>query len=131
VSEVREFLRERAAAAIAAGLDARNVWIDPGIGFGKSLAHNLALLARLDELLALGHPICLGVSRKAFVEKASGIASRPVERIGGTAAAIALGVERGASILRVHDARIMREAALVARAIVDARSPTHGAEERR
>jgi dihydropteroate synthase len=121
VDEVREFLRERSAAAIAAGVDRSKLWIDPGIGFGKTLEHNLALLCRLGELRPLGLPIVLGVSRKSFVTKITGHETPPAERIGGTAAALTVGVLGGAEILRVHDVAIMREAALVAAALRDAR----------
>ena len=126
VAEVREFLRERAAQAESVGVAARRIWIDPGIGFGKKLEHNLALLARLPELASLGHPVCLGVSRKSFiagVEIAAGASGSPPDsRIGGTAAAIALGVLGGASILRVHDVAIMAQAARVALAVSESRA---------
>ena len=121
--EVRDFLKERAEAALRAGIAPNRIWIDPGIGFGKTLDHNLELLARLDELGVLGYPVCLGVSRKSFiasVDETAGTASGPPEsRVGGTAAAVALGVLGGASILRVHDVAIMAQAARVARAIAD------------
>jgi dihydropteroate synthase len=120
VAEVLEFLRERAEAALRAGVERDRIWIDPGIGFGKTVEHNLELLVRLPELHALRFPICLGVSRKSFiaaVEAASGAAPSPADaRAGGTAAAVALGVLGGASILRVHDVAIMAQAARVARA---------------
>jgi dihydropteroate synthase len=121
VAEVVAFLRERAGAAIEAGVARDRIWIDPGIGFGKDLGHNLELLARLDELLGLGFPICLGVSRKSFVSKvesASGASpAGPDDRLGGTAAAVAIGVLNGASVVRVHDVAVMAQAARVARAI--------------
>ncbi len=127
VAEVRDFLRERAGVALESGVARDRIWIDPGIGFGKALDHNLELLARLDELLVLGFPICLGVSRKSFlskVDESSGALSvHPEERLGGTAAAIALGVRNGASILRVHDVAVMAQAARVARAIAE-RAPS-------
>lgn len=127
VADVRDFLRERAGVALESGVARDRIWIDPGIGFGKALDHNLELLARLDELLVLGFPICLGVSRKSFlskVDEASGAPSvHPGERLGGTAAAIALGVRNGASILRVHDVAVMAQAARVARAIAE-RAPS-------
>jgi dihydropteroate synthase len=128
VAEVRDFLRERAGHAVEAGVDRERIWIDPGIGFGKALAHNLELLARLGELLPLGFPICLGVSRKSFiaavdreagVEPAATAPEAAAGRIGGTAAAVALGVANGARILRVHDVAIMAQAARVARAIAE------------
>ena len=126
VAEVAAFLRERAEAAAAAGVPPRRIWLDPGIGFGKTLEHNLALMARLPEIASLGYPVCLGVSRKSFIaaiEAAAGVEKSPPEsRIGGTAAAVALGVLGGASILRVHDVAIMAQAARVARAFADSRS---------
>lgn len=128
VDEVRTHLEGRVQAAVAAGIPAERIALDPGIGFGKALGHNLALLARLDEIAALGHPILLGVSRKSFIGHITGQerpadwktarrSDAPADRLGGTAAALALGIRGGAEILRVHDVRIMREAALVAQAI--------------
>ncbi len=121
VAEVRTFLRERTESALAAGIERSKLWIDPGIGFGKTLQHNLELLRRLGELAELGYPILLGVSRKSFiagVEEAHGLARSPAsERLGGTLAALAIGVVNGASILRVHDVRAAKQAALVAHAL--------------
>lgn len=117
VVEVLEHLRERCAVALDAGIPRAKLWIDPGIGFGKSLEHNLELLRSLHQLRSLGLPIVLGVSRKSFIAKVTGRDTPPADRVGGSAAAVALGVLRGAEILRVHDVAIMREAALVARAI--------------
>ncbi len=99
VREVADFLRERVDAALSVGVDRERIWIDPGIGFGKTLEHNLELLVRLPELSELGLPICLGVSRKSFIaalESASHAPPSPAEaRLGGTAAAVALGVLGG------------------------------------
>jgi len=129
VLDVLAFLRERSETALAAGIARERIWIDPGIGFGKGLEHNLELLRRLDELLVLGFPICLGVSRKSFisaVERVSGAeAAGPEARLGGTAAAVALGVRGGAGIVRVHDVAVMAQAARMAHAIVE-RSPSGG-----
>lgn len=126
VAEVRAFLLERIGHAESVGVAPDRIWIDPGIGFGKKLEHNLSLLVRLPELASLGHPICLGVSRKSFIasiDAAAGAAESPPDsRIGGTAAAVALGVLGGASILRVHDVAIMAQAARVARAFSESRS---------
>ncbi len=126
VAEVRDFLRSRAGHAVEAGVERDRIWIDPGIGFGKGLDHNLELLARLGELLPLGFPICLGVSRKSFIDavdrEAGAGASRSgtaPDRLGGTAAAVALGVSNGARILRVHDVAVMAQAARMARAIAE------------
>jgi dihydropteroate synthase len=122
VTEVAEFLRSRVRACLESCIDRSRIWIDPGIGFGKELDHNLEILARLDELRSLGLPICLGVSRKSFiaaVERGTGEGgeSDPEQRIGGTAAASAIGVWKGASILRVHDVRVMAQAARLAEAL--------------
>jgi dihydropteroate synthase len=121
VSDVLEFLRERAAAALAAGVAPERLWIDPGIGFGKGLEHNLELLRRLAELRSLGLPLYVGVSRKSFIGKLNAQAGRggepAEERLGGTAAAVAACVRAGAEALRVHDVAIMAEAARIARAI--------------
>ncbi len=131
LAEVGGCLRERMEAALAAGIPPNRLALDPGIGFGKSLEHNLQLLRGLSELRALGPPLLLGVSRKSFIGhitgeeraadwKAASQRRAPAqrERIGGTAAALALAVSTGsADILRVHDVAIMREAALVAAAI--------------
>jgi dihydropteroate synthase len=121
VADVLEFLRERCRAALEAGVEREKLWIDPGIGFGKTLEHNLELLARLPELRSLGLPLCVGVSRKSFIAKieaAAGVpTSAPDDRIGGTAAALTFAVLGGASVLRVHDVAVMAQAARVARAL--------------
>ncbi len=113
VAEVKAFLSERAAALKAAGV--KQIILDPGIGFGKTLEHNLALIARLDELRALGYPVLLGVSRKKFLETLAG--GKPDERLSGTIAACVAGAARGADIIRVHDVAECRKAMLVADAI--------------
>lgn len=107
VAEVREFLRERMQAAGRAGIAADHILLDPGIGFGKNLSHNLALLARLDELRPLGRPILVGVSRKSFIGEVVG--RRTGDRLMGTAAAVAVAVLRGARMVRVHDVRAMKD----------------------
>lgn len=104
VAEVRAFLAERAQAAMAAGVAREKIWLDPGIGFGKRLEHNLALLAHLEEIAGLGFPVLLGVSRKRFVaalDPAAGQASDA--RLAGSLAAALAGVQAGAGALRVHD----------------------------
>ena len=117
VGEIREFLAAAAGTAIAAGVRRDSIVIDPGIGFGKSFAHNLEILRRLDEFAVLGFPIMVGTSRKAFLGRITG-KERPADRDLATAATVALAVERGASIVRVHEPTLAREAAAVARAIV-------------
>jgi dihydropteroate synthase len=115
VAEVMRFLSERMRAAIEAGIAQMNIVLDPGIGFGKLLEHNLELLNRLPELTMLDRPLLVGVSRKAFIGQLVG---RPAEhREWGTAAAVALAVDRGARILRVHDVRMMADVVKVAAAI--------------
>jgi len=114
--EVRGFLEERAGHANAAGVRPENIILDPGIGFGKTLEHNLTLLARLDEIVALGPPVLLGASRKRFLGSVTG-AEEAKERVFGTVATTVLGYERGATLFRVHDVRANREALTVARAV--------------
>jgi dihydropteroate synthase len=100
VAEVRAFLVERATAARAAGVD--EVWIDPGIGFGKTLAHNLLLLRHLGALVATGFPVVVGTSRKSFLGRLTGGA--PAEdRLEASVASAAWAVEQGAAMVRVHD----------------------------
>ena len=101
VVEVGAFLAERAAAAVARGVAKERIVLDPGIGFGKAPEHNLALLARQHELLALGHPLLLGWSRKSSL---GAITGKPVaDRLAASVAAALIAVQRGASIVRVHD----------------------------
>ena len=102
VSEVKAFLEERLTFAVSEGVPQESVWLDPGIGFGKSVEHNLELLRRLDEIAALGCPVVVGTSRKSFIGR---VAGDPGEgsRIGGSVATAVLAWERGASVFRVHD----------------------------
>ena len=86
--------------------------LDPGIGFGKTLEHNLELIRRLDELAALGHPVLLGASRKRFLGALTGV-EVAAERVAGSVAAHLFGVSRGARLLRVHDVKAHREALTV------------------
>jgi dihydropteroate synthase len=101
VSEVKAFLEERLAFAVAEGVREERVMLDPGIGFGKTVAHNLELIRRLDEIVAIGRPVVFGVSRKSFLGKITG--REPGDRGVATAAANVLALERGASVFRVHD----------------------------
>jgi dihydropteroate synthase len=114
--EVRQFLEERAGHASAAGVGQENIILDPGIGFGKTLEHNLTLLSRLDELVALGPPVLLGASRKRFLGGITG-AGEAKDRLFGTVATTVLGYEGGATLFRVHDVRPNREALAVAEAV--------------
>jgi len=118
VAEVRDFLAARLDAAVAAGIDASRVWLDPGIGFGKTAEHNFELLRGLDQLVSLGRPILVGTSRKSFIGRADG--SEADDRLGGTIATSVLAAAAGASVLRVHDVREMSEALTVASAVLRA-----------
>ncbi|MEI8356650.1 MAG: dihydropteroate synthase, partial [Deltaproteobacteria bacterium] len=103
------FLRQAISLAQGSGIDAQNIVIDPGIGFGKSTGGNLEILRRLQEFTVLGRPILVGTSRKSFIGK---ILHRDVgERISGTAATNALAIANGASLIRVHDVKEMRDVA--------------------
>lgn len=117
VGEIAEFLRQQAEAAQRMGLPKDRIIVDPGIGFGKTLEHNLEILRRLRELKALGYPVLIGPSRKSFIGKVLGI-EVPAERIWGTAATVALAVANGADIVRVHDAREMVQVVRMTDAIV-------------
>jgi dihydropteroate synthase len=101
VSEIGAFLQERVDAAERAGVRPNRIMVDPGIGFGKTLDHNLEIIARLGELRSLGKPVVIGVSRKAFIGKLTGLP--PGERLEGSLAAAVLAVRNGADMVRVHD----------------------------
>jgi dihydropteroate synthase len=116
VDDVRAFLAERIEVAVAAGVAEERIWVDPGIGFGKALEHNLELLRRLGELRELGRPILVGTSRKSFIGKVDG--SGADERIGGTIASSVLALAAGADMLRVHDVAEAVQATRVAAAIL-------------
>jgi dihydropteroate synthase len=118
VDEVKAFLHERVEHAIAAGIAESRILLDPGIGFGKTTAHNLELLARLDELLALGRPLLIGTSRKSFL---GAITGREVDdRLAATIASNVLAYARGARLFRVHDVAPLRDALAIAAATVTA-----------
>ncbi len=120
VSEVRGFLEDRLAFAAAAGIEQGRVLLDPGIGFGKTVEHNLALLARLPEIVAIGPPVLIGTSRKSFLGSIAGGA--PVdERLPGTIATNVLALERGARVFRVHEVAPVRDALAVAAATLSGR----------
>jgi len=116
VADVKAFLAARLQAATAAGIAEERVWLDPGIGFGKTAAHNMELLRRLGELRELGRPLVIGTSRKSFIGKLDGSAAG--ERLGGTIASSVLAAVEGAEVLRVHDVAEMRQALAVAMAIL-------------
>jgi dihydropteroate synthase len=115
VSEVKAFLEERLAFAVSAGIDEERVWLDPGIGFGKTVEHNLELLRRLDEIVAIGRPVVVGTSRKSFLGKVVGGRDEG-ERLPGTIATNVLALERGASVFRVHDVAPVADALGIAAA---------------
>jgi dihydropteroate synthase len=115
VSEVKAFLEERAAFAVAEGISEAHITVDPGIGFGKTVAHNLELLRRLDEFLSLGFPVLVGTSRKGFLGQLVG-REDPHERVAATVATNVLALERGASVFRVHDVAATADALTVAAA---------------
>ena len=118
VADVRGFLMSRAGACEAAGIARERIAIDPGFGFGKTKAHNLALLARLGDIAALGYPVLAGLSRKSTL---GAITGRPEEgRVAASVAAALIAVERGASILRVHDVQETVDALKVLHAVIHA-----------
>ena len=115
VTEVKTCLRHSISLATAAGIPAERIAIDPGIGFGKNISGNLEIIRRLSEFTEFGHPVLLGPSRKSFIGK---ILGRELDdRVHGTAAVVAIAVANGASILRVHDVKEMRDVAVVAMTI--------------
>jgi dihydropteroate synthase len=116
VAEVKAFLATRLQAALAAGIAEERVWLDPGIGFGKTAVHNMELLRRLGELRELGRPLVVGTSRKSFIGKLDG--SPADRRLGGTIASSVLAAAEGAEVLRVHDVAEVRQALQVAAAIL-------------
>jgi len=116
VAEVKAFLAERLDVATGAGIAEEKVWLDPGIGFGKTAAHNMELLRRLGELRELGRPLVIGTSRKSFIGKVDGSAAD--DRLGGTIASSVLAAAEGAEVLRVHDVAEVRQALAVATAIL-------------
>jgi len=116
VDDVKAFLAGRVEAAAAAGVREERIWLDPGIGFGKTAAHNLELLWRLSKLRELGRPLVVGTSRKSFIGKVDG--SEAGERLGGTIASSVLAAAEGAEVLRVHDVAEVGQAMTVAGAIL-------------
>jgi len=122
VGDIKAFLEERLAFATRAGVAPGGILLDPGIGFGKTVAHNLELLRRLDELLELGHPLVIGTSRKSFLGRLTG---REVDdRVAATIATNVLAYVRGARVFRVHDVAPVHDALTVTAATVTARWTT-------
>jgi dihydropteroate synthase len=116
VDDVKASLAERMEFAVSEGVPEERIWIDPGIGFGKTTEHNLELLRRLGELSELGRPLVVGTSRKSFIGKIGG--AEVDDRLGGTIASCAIAFANGAAMLRVHDVREVREGMRIAGAIL-------------
>jgi dihydropteroate synthase len=106
--EIASFFRERLNFALRAGIPRDKIFLDPGIGFGKTPEHNVEILRRLEEFKALGFPLVLGTSRKSFIGRVLG-GREPDDRVFGTAATVAAAVLRGAAVVRVHDVREMSD----------------------
>jgi dihydropteroate synthase len=117
VDDVKRFLEERLAFAVGAGIREELVCLDPGIGFGKTVEHNLELVRRLDELVALGRPVLIGFSRKSTLGKLTGDRAATTGSAAASVGAAVAAFDRGAAILRVHDVREHVEALAVARAV--------------
>jgi len=115
VDDVKAFLTDRAEFAVREGIGEDRIDVDPGIGFGKTLEHNLELLARTDEIVALGFRVVIGVSRKSFIHKLADVPD-PHDRVPGTIAANVIALERGARVFRVHDVAQAAQALKVASA---------------
>jgi dihydropteroate synthase len=116
LADVKRELMESVNLARQAGIPEERIILDPGIGFGKTVAHNLELIRRLDEIRALGYPVLLGASRKSFIGFTLDLP--PEQRVEGTAAAVCVGITRGADIIRVHDVEYMVRIAKMTDAIV-------------
>lgn len=116
VKEVIASLKGSVEIAKNSGVSEDRIIVDPGIGFGKTVAHNLEILNRLDEFKILGRPICIGTSRKSFIGKVMG-APDPADRLSGTIATCVIAIMKGARILRVHDVKAVKEAARMADSI--------------
>ena len=117
VGEIMDYLEESASIALKAGVGRERILVDPGIGFGKTVQHNLEIIDRLDEFKTLGFPIVLGTSRKRFIGTVLNI-PEPRDRVEGTAATVAMAIQRGAHVVRVHDVGYMTKVARMTDAIV-------------
>jgi dihydropteroate synthase len=116
IEDIKNELLESVALAQSAGIQDEHIILDPGIGFGKTVEQNLELLDRLDEIRQLGYPILLGASRKSFIGYTLDLP--PDQRVEGTAAAVSIGIDRGADIVRVHDVAYMARLVRMTDAIV-------------
>jgi len=123
VAEVAGWLAARAAAAMAAGVARERIWLDPGIGFGKTAAHNLSLTAHLDRLTATGFPVLYGASRKRTIQSVDPSATDAGDRLGGSLALALEAARRGVAIIRVHDVRETVQALAVQAAIAASGPP--------
>lgn len=119
-AEVARYLADRAEAAMAAGVARNRIWLDPGLGFGKTAAHNLSLTKHLDRLVALGFPVLYGVSRKRTIQAVDPTATEALDRLGGSLALALEATRRGAAIVRVHDVRETVQALSLQSAVADA-----------
>jgi len=117
VTDVAQYLGQRAGAALAHGVDRANILIDPGVGFGKTLAHNLSLLNAIEAYASLGFPLVVGASRKRFIRAIDGSAASPGDRLGGSIAAALHAADAGAAVVRTHDVRETVQALKVQAAI--------------
>lgn len=117
VSDVAAFLEERLAFAVSEGIAEERVCLDPGIGFGKTVDHNFELIRRLDELMALGRPILIGLSRKSSLGRILGDAQATTGPLSASLAVAVTAFERGATIIRAHDVREHVEALTAAQAV--------------
>lgn len=119
VEDVAARLMQRVEAAVAAGVRREAIWLDPGVGFGKKLEHNLALIAHMDRLVGLGHRVLLGASRKSMIRKIDPAGATAADRLGGSLAVVLAGARAGVAAVRVHDVRETRQA-LMTQAAIDA-----------
>ncbi|MGB9595907.1 MAG: dihydropteroate synthase [Candidatus Poribacteria bacterium] len=117
IDEIKKYLQDKVNMAERSGISSDKIIIDPGIGFGKTVEHNLEILRRLNEFKSLGKPILIGTSRKSFIGKILNI-DDPKERIDGTSATVAIAIANGADIIRVHDVKQMKMVAQIADAII-------------
>jgi dihydropteroate synthase len=117
VSDIKAFFEQRIQAALSAGIKKEGIVLDPGIGFGKTLGQNFEILESLNVFCSLGFPVLIGTSRKSFIGKM--LNAEPDERLFGTAATVALSISKGASIVRVHDIKEMKDTAVMAYAMVN------------
>ena len=117
IDDIKSYLEDRIQVAVESGISPDRIIVDPGIGFGKTIEHNLEIIRRLKEFKSLGKPILIGTSRKSFIGKILQIDSA-ADRVEGTSATVAIAISNGADIVRVHDVKVMVKVARMADAIV-------------